>query len=71
MEEEMACISNGFSFICPGIFDSSLMLAHGADLEESRLSHLIEWSLSAKGLFLFTIKSITYSGMFHRHVSLV
>ncbi|OCH84204.1 putative polyketide synthase [Obba rivulosa] len=53
LEEAMSAIPNGFSFVCPGILDSSLMLASGTDANEIRLAHFIEWSLTAEDMMLW------------------
>lgn len=45
----MASLPNGFSFVCPGILDSALMLSDGIAGHEARLKHLTEWSISAEG----------------------
>ncbi|KDR73164.1 hypothetical protein GALMADRAFT_158296 [Galerina marginata CBS 339.88] len=50
LEEEMSRLSNGFSFVCPGILDSTLMLAGTGEANESRLSALIPWSVSAQDM---------------------
>lgn len=49
LEEEMGSLPNGFSFVCPGILDSALMLSDGIAGREARLKHLTEWSISAEG----------------------
>ncbi|EGN93606.1 hypothetical protein SERLA73DRAFT_97544 [Serpula lacrymans var. lacrymans S7.3] len=50
LEQQMSLFPNGFTFICPGILDSSLMLASGSDKAELRLNHLIDWSISAEDM---------------------
>ncbi|CAA7270507.1 unnamed protein product [Cyclocybe aegerita] len=50
LEHHTAESSNGFSFICPGILDSTLMLAGTGKSNETRLSALIPWSVSAEDM---------------------
>ncbi|KIJ27676.1 hypothetical protein M422DRAFT_784789 [Sphaerobolus stellatus SS14] len=47
LEEETSKLDNGFSFISPGILDSTLMLA-GVSVTEKSLDHFTEWSLPAE-----------------------
>ncbi|KAK7056358.1 hypothetical protein VNI00_002912 [Paramarasmius palmivorus] len=50
LEEAIAAIPNAFSFICPGILDSSLMLGTGAG-ERNRVLHTkIPWSISGEDM---------------------
>ncbi|KAJ7877965.1 acyl transferase domain-containing protein [Mycena olivaceomarginata] len=53
LEEEMGSLPNGFSFVCPGILDSALMLSDGIAGHEARLKHLTEWSISAEEMLLW------------------
>jgi len=46
----MSSLSNGFTFVCPGILDSASMLGSGQDARE-RLRQVIDWSISAEGIF--------------------
>ncbi|KIJ27700.1 hypothetical protein M422DRAFT_190704 [Sphaerobolus stellatus SS14] len=48
LDEETSRLADGFSFICPGILDSTLMLA-SESVTEKNLDHFIEWSMSAEG----------------------
>jgi len=41
--------ANAFSFTCPGVLDSTLMLAGTGETNESRLSAVIPWSSTAEG----------------------
>ncbi|KAF9807197.1 hypothetical protein IEO21_08334 [Rhodonia placenta] len=52
LEEELAQIPNAFSFVCPGVLDTSLMLA-GNDMAARRLGHAVEWSFSAEEMVLW------------------
>ncbi|KAF8154856.1 hypothetical protein B0H34DRAFT_540683 [Crassisporium funariophilum] len=50
LEEAIGSLSNAFSFVCPGVLDSTLMLAGTGEANESRLSYLIPWSFSAEDM---------------------
>ena len=45
----MSQLPNGFAFVCPGVLDSTLMLAGTDKSNETRLNALIPWSISAEG----------------------
>ncbi|KAL6304755.1 hypothetical protein BKA93DRAFT_261672 [Sparassis latifolia] len=49
LEEALSSIPNAFSFICPGILDSSLM-AVGDDPSSGSFEHLVEWALSTEDM---------------------
>lgn len=49
LEEQMLSVANGFSFVCPGILDSALMLSGESAGNNMRLKHLVEWSISMDG----------------------
>ncbi|KAL6298494.1 putative polyketide synthase [Sparassis latifolia] len=49
LEEALSSIPNAFSFICPGILDSSLMTV-GDDPGSGSFEHLVEWALSTEDM---------------------
>ncbi|KAF9034533.1 hypothetical protein BJ165DRAFT_1356309 [Panaeolus papilionaceus] len=51
LEEETSCLHNRFSFVRPGVLDSTLMLAGTGDESVARLNHRIPWSVSAKCMY--------------------
>ncbi|PPQ73012.1 hypothetical protein CVT24_001401 [Panaeolus cyanescens] len=53
LEEETSHLSNGFSFVCPGVLDSTLMLAGTGEESVARLNHHIPWSVSAEDMIAF------------------
>ncbi|KAJ7656557.1 hypothetical protein B0H17DRAFT_1265163 [Mycena rosella] len=71
LEEQMLSIPNGFSFVCPGILDSSLMLSGGNPGSEIRLKHLTEWSISTDELILWLDDAFSRyqtGSRFHRYI---
>ncbi|KAF4610126.1 hypothetical protein D9613_010407 [Agrocybe pediades] len=50
LEEEVMDHQNAFSFTCPGVLDSTLMLAGTGETNESRLSAVIPWSSTAEDM---------------------
>ncbi|KAK7035340.1 hypothetical protein VNI00_011871 [Paramarasmius palmivorus] len=53
LEEAIDSIPNAFSFICPGIVDSSLMLGTGSADQNRVLRTGIPWSMSAEDMILW------------------
>ncbi|KAF8898071.1 hypothetical protein CPB84DRAFT_1748077 [Gymnopilus junonius] len=43
-------LPNGFSFVCPGVLDSTLVLAGTGEANESRLGSLIPWAVPAEDM---------------------
>ncbi|KAJ7638204.1 putative polyketide synthase [Roridomyces roridus] len=69
LEEQVAVLPNGFSFICPGILDSAFMLAEGSN--GSRLKHLLDWSISTDEMMLWvddSIRKYQNGGRFQRYM---
>ncbi|KAG2004326.1 CurK protein, variant 2 [Coprinopsis cinerea AmutBmut pab1-1] len=50
LEEEVAKFRNGFAFVCPGILDSTMMLAGADERKAVKLRRLTEWSISAEDM---------------------
>ncbi|TFK24574.1 hypothetical protein FA15DRAFT_756455 [Coprinopsis marcescibilis] len=48
LEAELAKIPNGFSFVCPGILDSTMMFAGADEATQVRLSRLASWSVTSE-----------------------
>ncbi|KAJ7157757.1 putative polyketide synthase [Mycena filopes] len=67
LEDQVRALPNGFSFVCPGILDSTLMDAGGTG---SRLSHLTEWAISTDDMVLWlddAISKFQNGARFHRY----
>ncbi|ESK96774.1 hypothetical protein Moror_6646 [Moniliophthora roreri MCA 2997] len=58
LEEAVRSIPNAFSFICPGVVDSSLMLGTGATEQARVLRTGIPWSMSAEDMILWLDDSL-------------
>ncbi|OSX62600.1 hypothetical protein POSPLADRAFT_1055973, partial [Postia placenta MAD-698-R-SB12] len=58
LEDAISNMTNAFAFVCPGILDSSLMLA-GHELAVPRLGHAIQWSISAEEMVLWFDDAMT------------
>ncbi|KZT12695.1 uncharacterized protein LAESUDRAFT_668561 [Laetiporus sulphureus 93-53] len=48
LEASIALSTNAFVFVCPGIIDSSLLLAGNIEQRDARFNHLLEWSMSTE-----------------------
>ncbi|KAJ6465896.1 putative polyketide synthase [Mycena vitilis] len=71
LEGEVSSLSNAFSFVCPGILDTSLMLAGANVGNGDRLKHLIEWSISTDELIGWlddAICKFQHGARFHRYI---
>ncbi|CCM06132.1 uncharacterized protein FIBRA_08382 [Fibroporia radiculosa] len=53
LEEAISLIPNAFSFVCPGILDSSMLLVGQSNVQASLFSHFLEWSISAEEMILW------------------
>ena len=51
MEAQLLSYDNAFSFICPGIIDSSLMLVGKDPSVAAHLNHISGWSINSEGKF--------------------
>ncbi|KAJ6492315.1 hypothetical protein C8R45DRAFT_825292 [Mycena sanguinolenta] len=51
IEEMMSQLPNAFAFVCPAVFDSSIM--HEGSTKPTRLGHLMRWAMSQEELILW------------------
>jgi len=66
LEEEICSIPNAFSFVCPGIIDSSLMLAGRDESQATHLTQFTSWSLSAEDMIAWLDDAICRHQHGHR-----
>ncbi|CCM02247.1 uncharacterized protein FIBRA_04328 [Fibroporia radiculosa] len=53
LEQAISLIPNAFSFVCPGILDSSMLLVGQANAQATIFSHFLEWSISAEEMIIW------------------